>query len=129
MKLLSALMVLLLIGALGATDEKPTSLTEARNAIEANLRTPEGKAYDAQFGKDLIGKYLPQLRQCKQSAGGDVQDFWLLTKVNKDGSVKEVLLSPTTKIAACDRDVVLKGRFSAPPHDGYWVSTFLKFAH
>ncbi len=110
-------------------DDKPTSLSDARAAVEANLRTPEGKAYDQQLGKEFPQKYLDTMKQCKQSAGNDLADFWMLIKLDKNGAVKEVLLSPATKIAVCAREALLKGSFSPPPRPAYWVSIYMKLAH
>lgn len=110
-------------------EDKPTSLLDARAAVEANLRTPEGKAYDQQLGKEFPQKYLDTMKRCKQSAGNDLADFWMLIKLDKDGAVKEVLLSPATKMGACARETLLKGSFSPPPHPAYWVSVYMKLAH
>jgi hypothetical protein len=110
-------------------DDKPTTLSDARAAVEANLRTPEGKAYDQQLGKEFPQKYLDTMKQCKQSAGNDLADFWMLIKLDKSGAVKEVLLSPATKMAACARETLLKGSFSPPPRSAYWASIYMKLAH
>jgi hypothetical protein len=85
-------------------DDKPTSLSDARAAVEANLRTPEGKAYDERLSKEFMDKHLPTMRQCKQNAGNDLESFWMLMKLDKDGAVKEVLLYPTTKLGTCARN-------------------------
>jgi hypothetical protein len=71
-------------------EDKPTSLSDARAAVETNLRTPEGKAYDEQIGTEFVQKHLNPVRQCKQSAGDDQRSFWILIKLDKDGTVKEV---------------------------------------
>jgi hypothetical protein len=110
-------------------DDKPTSLSDARAAVEANLRTPEGKAYDQQLGKEFPQKYLDALKQCKQSVGNDLADFWMLIKLDKSGAVKEVLLSPSTKMAACARETLLKGSLSPPPSPAYWISIYMKLTH
>jgi len=69
------------------------------------------------------------MKQCKQSAGNDLADFWMLIKLDKSGAVKEVLLYPATKMAACAREALLKGSFSPPPRSAYWVSIYMKLAH
>lgn len=109
--------------------EKPTSLSDARNAIEANLKTAEGKAYDAALGKEFQQKYLGALRECKKVANGDLSSSWVLLRLDKDGTVKEVLLSPATKFASCARDALLEGKFGAPPHAAYWVGIYLQLSH
>jgi hypothetical protein len=42
----------------GQAEDKPTSLSDARAAVEANLRTPEGKKYDEQMGAEFVQKHL-----------------------------------------------------------------------
>lgn len=121
---------LALIGAASLrADDKPTSLADARTAVEANLKTPEGKAYDEKLGKEFMEKHLSTMKQCKQSAGSDLESFWILMKLDKDGAVKEVLLHPATKMGACARDTLLKSAFSPPPKPAYWVGVYMKLTH
>jgi hypothetical protein len=94
--------------ALACADDKPMSLCEARAAIDANLKTPEGKAWDERMGKEVMEKHPSALRQCKPSAGNDLGSFWILPKPEKDGGVQEVLRYPTT------RPGTLRERRSAP---------------
>lgn len=110
-------------------EDKPTSLSDARAAVEANLRTAEGKAYDEQLGTEFVGKHLGPLRQCKRTAGDDLRSFWILLKLDKDGAAKEVLLYPETKMGTCSREALLKDRFPAPPRPAYWVSVYMKLSH
>ena len=122
----------LLVAALDVcslADQKPTSLREAQAAIEANLKTPEGKAYEERLGKEFQEKYLGTLRLCKERSAKDVRSFWFLVKIGKDGAVKEVLLYPETAIGICARETMLKDRFSPPPHDDHWVGVYLKLTH
>ena len=108
---------------------KPTSFADARAAVGANLKTPAGKAYDQQFGREFMEKQLPAMKRCKQSAGKNLESFWILLKVDKDGAVKEVLLHPTNSMGACARDTLLKSAFSPPPKPSYWVSVFMKLSY
>jgi hypothetical protein len=94
---------------------KPTSLSEAQAAVEANLRTPEGKAYDEKLGTEFVQSHLGAIRQCKQSADDDLRNLWILLKLEKDGTVKEVLLYPATKVGTCAREALLKDRFAPLP--------------
>lgn len=110
-------------------DDKATSLTEARAAVEANLRTPEGKAYDERLGKEFMDKHLATMRQCKPPGGKGLESFWILMKLDKDGAVKEVLLHPETKMGVCARETLLKSAFSPPPRPAYWVSVYMKLTH
>lgn len=109
--------------------EKPTSLSDARNAIEANLKTAEGKAYDAALGKEFQQKYLDTLRECKKVANGDLSSFRILIRLDKDGSMKEILLRPAKKVGSCARDALLKGKFGAPSRPEYWVGIYLQLSH
>src|SRR5262245_52184998 len=111
------------------SQDKPTSLAQARAAVEANLRSNEGKAYDEQVGKEFQQKHLATLRECKKSSGGDVTSFWMLMKLDRAGAVQEVLLSPTTKLGSCTREALLKGTFPAPPKPGHWVSIYMQLSH
>jgi hypothetical protein len=80
---LTALLFLVVRTMQAVADDKPTSLADARAAVEANLRTPGGKAYDQQLGKEFPQKYLDTMKQCKQSAGNDLAEFWMLIKLDK----------------------------------------------
>jgi hypothetical protein len=109
-----------LLTVAGAED-KPTSIAAAAAAVEANMKTREGKAYDEQFIKELGAKYLAVMKDCKEKAGADLRNFDMLVRVEKDGSVKEVLLYPPTKISQWLREPLLKAAFSPPPKPAYWV--------
>jgi hypothetical protein len=124
-----ALVFFALATASARADDKPTSLSDARAAVDANLKTPEGKDFDERLGKDFFEKHMEPLRQCKQSAGNDLASFWILLKLDKDGAAREVLFYPTTRLGTCARDPLLKDRFLPPPRPGYWVSVYLKISH
>jgi hypothetical protein len=96
--------------------------------VEANLRTPEGKAFDEQLGNEIVRDHIGTMRQCKQANGDDLRSFWTLLQLDKDGTVKEILLYPQTKIGACVREALLKARFSPPPRPAYWVSVNMKMS-
>jgi hypothetical protein len=93
--------------------------SDAQAAVEANLRTPEDKAYDEKLGTEFVQSHLGAIRQCKQNAGDDLRNFWILLKLEKDGTVKEVLLYPATKVGTCAREVLLKDEFTSPPRPAY----------
>ena len=112
-----------------AAADKPTSLSDARDAVEANMRTGEGKKFDEQFGADFIQKHLGPFHDCKASASGDMRDFWILMKLDKEGVAREVLLYPTTKLGSCASGRLLTDKFLPPPRPDYWVSAFMKFSH
>jgi hypothetical protein len=111
-----------------AADDQPTSLIDARASVEANLRTPEGKAFDQQLGTEFVQKHIEAVRHCKQAGADDLRSFWIMLKLNKDGTVKEILLYPATKVGTCAREELLKDKFSSPPQPEYWVSVYMKMA-
>lgn len=129
MRIVSALYVLAFVLCPAFAADHPTTLSDARAAIDANMKTPEGKAYDQQMGKEFPEKYAGTIRQCRQAAGKDVASFWTLMKLAADGKVEEVLLYPENKVGTCERQTLLQDRFSAPPHGSYWVGVYLKFKH
>jgi len=113
-------------GTVGAQD-KPTCIRDARAAVEANMSTAAGKTYDEQFGTEFGQKHLGPLKQCKQRDGSDLTSFWMLFKLDKDGSVREMLLYPETKLGLCARESLVKDRFATvPPRADYWVSVYMK---
>jgi hypothetical protein len=124
-----AILCAMALNLAAGSDQKPSTISDARAAIEKNMSTPLGKAYDKQLGQGLMQHYADSMRHCKQTAGGAEESFWILMKLGQDGSVKELLLSPETKIGQCDREVLTKARFTAPPRADYWVGIYLKLAH
>ena len=121
--------ILGVVGSAVFADEKATSLADARAAVEANLKTPEGKAYDERLGKEFLEKQLSTMKRCKLTAGNDLESFWILMKLDKDGAVREILLHPTTKMGTCARETLLKSTFSPPPRPAHWVSVYMKLTH
>jgi hypothetical protein len=115
--------------AAALADDQATSLAEARTAVEANLKTREGKTYDEKLGKEFMEKHLGTMKQCAQRAENDLESFWILMKLDKDDALKEVLLHPATKLGACAKETLLKGTFSPPPRGAYWVSVYMKLTH
>ncbi len=107
-------------------DEKPTSIEDARTQVEANLGTPEGKAYDEKLGAEFMQKHSATARLCRESADDHSENFWMLLKLATNGRVTEVLLYPTTKLGACAREALLGDSFSRPPRPTYWVGVYMK---
>jgi hypothetical protein len=102
-------------------EDKPTPIATAAAAVEANMKTSEGKAYDAEIGRELAKKYPPVMKACKEKANGDARSFDMLVRLEKDGAVKEVLLHPPTKVSECLRETMLTDTFSPPPTPSHWV--------
>jgi hypothetical protein len=106
-------------------------LEAALAAVEANLKTPAGKQYDAQLGKEFMDRYLPGLKQCKQGlpAGTKIDSFEMFMKIKSSGQVAEVLVYPESQFAGCTRTRLRSGNFSVPPHDDYWVNVHIQMKH
>lgn len=62
-RLIGVAFLLISSAAIAAGEDKPTSLRDAQAAVEANLATAEGKAYDQQLSKEFPEKYLGTMRQ------------------------------------------------------------------
>jgi hypothetical protein len=128
-KLVVPIVVFTVVHVSGRAQEKPTSIAAAASAVEANMKTREGKAYDEQFGKEFGKKYQALMKDCKEKAGADTRSFDMLVRIEKDGSVKEVLLFPPTKISQCLREPLLKDAFSSPPKPAHWVDIHMTVRH
>jgi hypothetical protein len=122
----SVLLILVLSSSLcNAADKKQLSVALA--AVEANLKTSAGKQYDAEIGKQLSQQHAAAIRQCRQSSENDgLAPFDILLKLKADGSVDQALAYPEAPLATCTRDALSRAKFSAPPHDDYWVNIHLE---
>jgi hypothetical protein len=112
-----------------AADKK--QLEAALTAVEANLKAPAGKQYDESIGKEFPEKYLPRIKQCKQSLPADssIDPFDLFVRVKSDGKIQEVLVYPETQLSNCARTALVDGKLSNPPHDDYWISIHMQPKH
>jgi hypothetical protein len=45
---------------------KPTGLSEAQAAVETNMRSPEGKAYDDKIGNEFLHNHLGEVRSASR---------------------------------------------------------------
>ena len=99
---------------------------DAIAAVDANLKTPAGKQYEAKFGQEFSEKYIPSMKGRKRSAGA-LENFDMFIRLKADGKVDSVLIHPETSFTTCVRDAVLNGKFSFPPHDEYWVNVHTDF--
>jgi hypothetical protein len=108
-----------------AADKK--ELSAALAGVEANLKTPAGKQYDADIGKQLSQQHAARIRQCRQSTGSDRLDpFDIFLNLAADGRVQQALAYPETPLATCTRDALAVATFSAPPHGDYWINIHLE---
>ncbi len=129
MKIIPLFISAVLLSGSALAADKSTSLSDARSAVEANLKTPEGKAFDERQGNDFGQNHMAPLRACKAAASSDPTSFWILLKLGKDGNAEELLFYPTTKLTDCARDGLMKEKFLAPPRPDYWVSIYFKVSH
>ena len=121
-------MIAHLLIALALAAPAETSLTEAQAAIEANLKTGQGKAFEEAAGTALFEKNRDALRNCKQGAGPNPESFWMLVKLDSAGVVRELLLHPATPMGACARTALIGAATKAPPHDSYWIGIYLRLS-
>jgi len=126
-RLSAVLAVLLSLAALCLAADKK-QMEAALSAVETNLKTSAGKQYDDLIGKEFPEKFLPSVRQCKQSLppGATIDPFDMFLKLNSDGKVQEVLVYPETQFAGCLRTALLAGKFSSPPHGDYWINIHMQ---
>jgi hypothetical protein len=119
------LLTLVCIASLSfASDRK--QLKDAVAAVDANLKTREGKKYEEHTGKDFE-KYIPAVRDCKKTESGTPADFDMFLRLNADGKIADVLIYPETPMAKCSQGVLRSGQFSPPPHADYWVNIHMTF--
>jgi hypothetical protein len=104
-------------------------LADALSAVEANLKSAEGKKYDESAGKEFSEKFLGSLRQCRQTADGSDGPFDLLLKLDGGGKVQEALVYPETPLANCERAAMASAQFSPPPHQYYWINIHIQLKH
>ena len=116
------LLVAIMPGLLLGIDKK--QLEAANAAVEANLKTPEGKKYEQQLGSELPAKYVPALRQCKQSVGSS-SGFDMFLKLSGDGKVMQALVYPENAFTTCARTAAGTLQLSAPPHGDYWINVHM----
>jgi hypothetical protein len=109
----------------GKSAPKSDGIASARAAVEANLKTAEGKKYDDEFHLKDLTAYQPQLMACAKT--NTPQFFVLYIRLTRDGTVAEILSDPPAKIALCLRQALLSGKFSRPPKPSYWVEVSMAF--
>ena len=122
----STLLIFVLTSSLcDAADKKQLSVALA--AVEANLKTSAGKQYDAEIGKQLSQQHVAAISECRQSSQNDgLAPFDIFLKLKADRKIDQALAYPEAPLATCTRDALAKAKFSAPPHDDYWVNIHLE---
>ena len=75
-------MLLCLAALCSAVDRK--QFADAIAAVDANLKTPAGKQYEAKFGQEFSDKYMSSMRECKKSVG-ELANFDMFIRLKADG--------------------------------------------
>lgn len=102
-------------------------IRKAQIAVYREMRTREGKQYDATIGKEFEQKYTAVVRDCGKQANGDRTPFTIYAQFAQDGHLENVLLDPETPIDTCVRKIMIKDAFSRPPSADYWVQITIDF--
>src|ERR1700684_3215071 len=109
-KFISGMLLLFVMGALdlngSAADKK--QMSDAIAAVDANLKTPAGKAYDEHLSKEFPERYISSLKQCKQGlpSGASIDSFDMFLKLDAAGKVQDGFVHPETQFAVCVRTVL-----------------------
>jgi hypothetical protein len=104
----------------GVVAEDP--VTAAERAAQASAATSEGKKYEDEvataFGRDQ-GKAVQAC--AREVRGPDVSEFSVLVRVSAVGEVEEVLVKPSTNVAACLQGKLKGWKVGRPPQADSWV--------
>jgi len=104
----------------GAVAEDP--LAAAERAAQASAATSEGKKYEDEvataFGRDQGKTVQACAREVKPP---DLSEFSVLVRVSTEGEVEEVLVKPSTNIAACLHGKLKGWKVGRPPQADSWV--------
>lgn len=101
--------------------ERKSALNRISSAVEASLKTPQGKAYDMTIGKEFGQGFASVMGDCVKRAGDDLQDFTLYLQIGANGKVGAVVPIPATIVNACLAPKLYATTFSVPPEPAYWV--------
>jgi hypothetical protein len=116
------MVAVLTLAALPGWAENPTDIAIARSAAQKNMKTSEGQAYYRQLRDQFSDKYRQTKARCSTNREvTQLVNFDVYIRLQQNGSVDEVLLSPKSKVASCIREKLVKDRFTPPPQPRYWV--------
>lgn len=93
------------------------------DAADANLKTPGGPRYKAEFEK----KYRKLVQQCDKADGNDIDNMETLTSVGLEGTVEDMKIYSNSVVAMCIYQKLQASKqqksrtFPAPPHGSYWI--------
>ena len=107
---------------LGASSSAQSTFKSATRAVQRNMNTEAGKAYDDAFGKEFARQNASSMQRCtRDAAAEDLASFEILARVSVNGRLEKVLVKPLTAVARCIRGAVSTERFPKPPAPHYWV--------
>jgi hypothetical protein len=99
-----------------------STFKSATRAVEQNMKSEAGKAYDQTFGEEFARQNASSMQRCTQDAAAeDLASFDILTRVSVNGRPENVLVEPKTTVARCVQRAVRRQRFPKPPAPHYWV--------
>src|SRR6185437_10395277 len=106
------------------------SAEQARKEAEGNVKTPQGRQFDAQIGNAFAANYSDILDACVKLDGEPKQTpFDLLLQIGSTGKVNNLFFSVPTRVSVCLASKVQTGRFPTPPQPDYWVKISINFQH
>ena len=120
--LLLALLLLLGSGTLPADEAKKTSPTVAREAAEANAKTPAGRRYQPALEASLDKWLRRSIERCgKGVSPEDAVSFDAFVRIDEDGSAQEVFFAPETAVGRCAERDFRDAKYPHPPQTDWWV--------
>jgi hypothetical protein len=117
-KLLAVLWLLCVAGSARANDD--ARFTQALAEASRLTDTPEGKAYDDEFGKAVAPQMSGIIGQCTKGLGPKVK-FEIVFIFDAEGRVQDVLTASDQPAAKCLGEKLRNLQLPAPPHAGWPV--------
>jgi hypothetical protein len=91
-------------------------LSASKNEGEANMQTPEGRRYEAEFRR----KYANVIRTCFQLSDSTLGNSELYIAISKDGRMERMVADGKNPAAACLYQLFNK-TLSPPSHAPLWI--------
>lgn len=103
-----------------ATMEKARE--EGLKAVEENLKSPEGRAFDARIRETLAASLGSAITECQKFYGDfSGTPFDLVVRLGQNGAVEQLYDSAHTGVSACVGGKIRSNLLPAPPKPAYWV--------
>jgi len=98
------------------------AVSAAESAAETAAGTPEGKRFKEALQQAFGREHGTTIQRCaSKTRRPDLSDFHLFLRVDGAGSVDQVLVEPSTTLAACVQKKLVSWKTSVPPHASFWV--------